>query len=352
MAEVTYNKFAEDAEKKKGKPFFEYYIGSDGKEYYSKDGGEKKPVVDKQKRLLVESVSDIQGDEDLFSKLVKKGTLKPIQTEATPTPTPDPKDDTAISAPAPVDGSGVAMNAFAAPDPAAARQEALKAQILPQSLNLGLQLASLAGGLTLSEMETQREKELKEERGKIDPGFSDAEKKQMRQQAMAPVRAQITEQRGRQEALRAAQGGERSLGAMMMDTEAGNRAIADASLKVDEMVADADRAEQLREQSRMDRIGLELAQYEKQRAQARQEQLGAAAGSIGAFLGETEYGYTVKENREKLAEMGVTKSQFDSLDRLLVENPNASVQDIYNRLTSSGIKPEQAVKMLPLIKGK
>ena len=352
MAELTFTKFAEDADKKKGEPFFEYYKGTDGKEYYSKDGGEKKLMFGEQLQKMAKGIG-VEVNKDLFSNLVDAGKLKTIQTEATPTS--EQKDDaTSISAPAPADGSGAAIDALskATPDPAAARKEALRGQVKPQAINLGLQLASLAGGLALSEMETQREKELKGEREKIDPGLSAAEKQQLRKRSMAPVRAQITEQRERQEALRATQGGERSLGAMMMDTEAGNRAIADASVKVDEMVADADRAEQIREQSRMDRIGLELAQYEKQRAQARQEQLGAAAGSIGAFLGETEYGYTVKENREKLAEMGVTKGQFQSLDKLLIENPSASVQDIYNRLTSSGIKPEQAVKMLPLIKGK
>tara|TARA_R110002074_G_scaffold239835_1_gene411506 strand:+ start:1 stop:879 length:879 start_codon:yes stop_codon:yes gene_type:complete len=259
-------------------------------------------------------------------------------------------------------GSGAFLDSLTQPTEADKLAQARKDQLKPQAIAGGTALAFGGVEFLMDELAKGqgRLKELDEEEKKIgigDPGMSEAEKREMRKRSMAPVRSQITEQRQRQEALQASQGGERSLGALMQQSEAGQRAIADASVKVDELVSQADVSEEMREQARLDRrldrIRAERARYEEARRARRREAVSGLADTAGAFIGETVYTVgpgqlTIKDLEKK----GLSETQISSLTDSLLKDPDMDPAAILQVLLKSGVDNKTAMGLAPqLVKG-
>lgn len=321
----------------------EYFLGADGKYKYRLTGETEATDVNfealKTKHGLASS-----DPEFVLKELSKMEKITPISApEPDATTSIDPSVDTLLANTEPT----IQVDKLA---------QARKDQLKPQAIAGGTALAFSGIELLMDELAKGqgRQKELDEEERKIgDPGMSEAEKKQMRERSMVPVRSQITEQRQRQEALQASQGGERSLGALMQQSEAGQRAIADASLKVDELVTQADASEEMREQARLDRIRAERAKYEEARRARQREMLGDLAATAGAFIGETVYTVgpgklTIKDLEKK----GLNEKQISSLTDSLLKDPDMDPTAIFVVLRKSGVDSKTAMELAPqLAKG-
>ena len=338
------------------------YMGEDtngsGKFYLSDDNeifyGQSEERATKQTKMSLQK----------FDDFVKQNEVKidPVFGELLPSmlgsQMPQELGQSPISADASesLGGSGAFLDSLTQPTEADKLAQARKDQLKPQAIAGGTALAFGGVEFLMDELAKGqgRLKELDEEEKKIgDPGMSEAEKREMRKRSMAPVRSQITEQRQRQEALQASQGGERSLGALMQQSEAGQRAIADASVKVDELVSQADVSEEMREQARLDRIRAERARYEEARRARRREAVSGLADTAGAFIGETVY--TVGPGQLTIAnlqEKGLSETQISSLTDSLLKDPDMDPAAILEVLLKSGVDNKTAMGLAPqLVKG-